>query len=432
MAGPGHMTPLKGLDQLASLFGGGATVVLHSGCAEPIGLSRELARNAAAFHGARVYSMMPMGAAPYAGEAAAEHLELHNFFPGKGLRAAVNSGRARLHRTPMSQIPALFSKRKLRADVLMLHLSPPDEAGNMSFGNSLDYMPAVLDQDPVVIAEIDPSMPRTCGDTLIRADQVDYVFEAETGPAGPEQMHPATPDETDRRIADNVAGLVSNGAVIQTGIGAIPDLVLPRLAHLSGLGIHTGIMTDAIMPLLQSGAVANRPCVTTMSAGTQKFYDFLHRNREIEFHPCSVTHDARTLAGTRGLCAINSALGIDLSGNVNAETASGRVIAAPGGFPDFARGASAAAGGISIVALRATAKDGESSNITTALADGAPVTVAADHIDYVVTEHGVAHIRGLGPAARSKALAGIAAPGFRDDLKRGAHPLRTLAVEQQE
>ncbi len=414
MAGQRRPKPLRGLEQVLSLFGIGTTLVLHSGCAEPIGLAGELEKNAAALHGVKIYCLMTMGDAPYASAAAAQHLSVRTFFPGRGLRAAVNDGRAQLLRSPLSRIPALFSGGTIRADVLMLHLSPPDEAGNMTLGNSLDYMPSVLDQNPVVIAEIDPLMPRTCGDNVIREDQVDYIFEAT---AGPQEIHSGAPDETDQRIADNVAGLIANGAVLQTGIGAIPDLVLPRLTHLSGLGIHTGILTSAHVPLLQSGAVSNGKSITTMSGGTREFYDFLHDNAEIEFHPCSRTHDFGILAAIDGLCAINSALQIDLAGNVNAESVNGRVISAPGGFPDFARGASSAPNGTSIVALRATGAGGETSNVVVALPEDAPVTVTAEHIDYVVTEHGVARLRGLGSMDRAAAIRGVAAPEFRRALQ---------------
>ncbi len=416
MSGQKQPKPLSGLDQVLSLFGEGRTVVLHSGFAEPIGLAHQLALNADALDGVEVYSLMPMGAAPYAGEAAARHLSVHTFFPGKGLRGAVNDGRARIDRMPLSVIPKLFANGRIKADVLMLQLSPPDEAGNMSFGISLDYMRAVLEQSPVVIAEINPRMPRTCGDTTVREDQVDYIFEAG---AGPQTMAAGAADDTDRRIADNIAGLIGNGAVLQTGIGAIPDLVLPRLTHLTGLGIHTGIVTDALVPLLASGAVGNGTCVTTMAGGTQGFYDFLNDNSEIEFHPCSLTHDFDTLAKIEGLCAINGALQADLSGNVNAETVDGRVISAPGGFPDFARGASAAPGGMSIVALRATSADGESSNIVASLPEGVPATVAAPHIGFIVTEHGVARLRGLDAGGRRAAMLAVAGPGFREDQSDG-------------
>jgi len=416
-----RLKPLHGLDEILSLFAKGTTVVLHSGFAEPAGLGRELARNADALHGVNVYSLMPMGGAPYAGAAAARHLAVHSFFPGKALRAATNSGQVRVHRTALSKIPGLFATRRIRADILMLQVSPPNAAGEMSLGISVDYMRAVLDQAPVVIAEINRRMPRTCGDTIIREDQVDYVFEDGTGP---QTTDANSPDDVDRRIADNVAELVADGAVLQTGIGAIPDLVLPRLTHLSDLGIHTGIITNAVVPLLKCGAVTNatKPrfrgqCVATMAGGTQAFYDFLHENPEIAFHPCSVTHDFETLAGIEGLCAINGALQVDLAGNVNAEILDGRVISAPGGFPDFARGAAAAAKGVSITALRATSKGGDRSNIVPILPAGAPTTVAAAHIDFVVTEHGIARLSGLDREARRTAMLSVAAPEFRRLLK---------------
>ncbi len=436
MAARRHPKPLRGLDEVLSLFGDGTTVVLHSGFAEPIGLAGQLAENAAALDGVSLHTLMPMGRAPYAGEAAASHLSVHSFFPGKGLRKAVNEGRARLHPMALSEIPKFVSDGGITADVLMLQLSPPDAAGEMSLGISVDYMRAVLDQDPVVIAEINPLMPRTCGDTIVREDQVDYVFEAETGP---QTMEAGPPDEVDRRIADNVAGLVGGGAVLQIGIGAIPDLVLSRLTHLSNLGVHSGIVTDALMPLLKSGAVTNGTksrfrgrCVTSIAGGTQGFYNFLHDNPEIEFHPCSLTHGFDTLAEIEGLCAINSVLQADLAGNVNAEIVDGRVISAPGGFPDFARGATAAPGGVSIVALRASGQGGARSNIVSGLARGAPVTASSEHIDYIVTEHGVARLRGLGLEERREAMLAVAAPECRPDLRRGAGPPPPATVGAEE
>lgn len=435
MPGQRRQKLLRGLDEVLSLFREGTTVVLHSGFAEPIGLALQLEQNAAALHGVKVYSLMPMGLAPYASEEAARHLSVHTFFPGKGLRTAVNGGRARVHRTALSKIPKIFAQGRVKADVLMLQVSQPNAAGEASLGISVDYMRAVLEQAPIVIAEINPRMPRTCGDAVIREDQIDYVFEAETEP---QRMEAGPPDETDQRIADNVAGLVGDRAVLQTGIGAIPDLVLSRLTHLSNLGIHSGIITDALVPLLNSGAVTNGAktqfrgkCVTTMAGGTQAFYDFLHDNPEIEFHPCSLTHDLETLAGMEGLCAINSALQVDLAGNVNAETLDGRVISAPGGFPDFARGASAAPGGVSIVALRASGEGGARSNIVPGLPRGAPATVSAEHIDYVVTEHGIARIRGLGLADRRAAMLAVAALECRHELKRGACPSQPVAVGEK-
>lgn len=404
-----------------------SSVVLHSGCAEPRYLARQLADHAAALRDVRVYTMMPMGDAPYAAAPAAS-LPLVTFFPGRGLRKAATSGRAEVVRIALSGIPKLFQERAVRADVLMLQLSPPDEEGTMSLGISVDYMRAVLEQRPMVIAEINPSMPRTCGDTIIRDHEIGYIVQSR---CPPQPVPPAEPEAVDRGIADHVADLIGHGAVIQTGIGSLPELVLGRLASLRDLGIHSGIVTDALMPLLEKGVVTNATkkrfqgrCVTSMAAGSQDFYNALHRNPAIEFHPCSLTHDVGVIAGIDGFCAINSVLQIDLGGRANAERVDGKTISAPGGLPDFAQGATLAKDGKSIIALRATSNGGSRSNILAELPADAPVTVTAAHIDYVVTEYGVARLRDLDPTGRAKALVAIAHPDFRAELNKHATKLR--------
>ncbi len=399
----------------------GSSVVLHSGCAEPRYLARQLADHAAVLQDVRLYAMMPMGDAPYAAAPAAS-LPLVTFFPGRGLRKAATSGRAEVVRIALSEIPKLFRERAVQADVLMLQLSPPDENGTMSLGISVDYMRAVLEQRPMVIAEINPSMPRTCGDTIIREHEIDYIVQSR---CPPQPVPPAEPEAVDRRIADHVADLICHGAVIQTGIGSLPELVQGRLASLRDLGIHSGIITDALMPLLEKGVVTNATkkrfqgrCVTSMAAGSQDFYNALHRNPAIEFHPCSLTHDVGVIADIDGFCAINSVLQIDLGGRANAERVDGKTISAPGGLPDFARGATLAKGGKSVIALRATSNGGSRSNILAELPADVPVTVTAAHIDYVVTEYGVARLRDLDSTGRAKALVAIAHPDFRAELNK--------------
>lgn len=416
------MRELDDFTEVLAFLRPGASIVLHSGCAEPRHLAGQLARHAASLRDMRLYTLMPMGEAPYA--ASESRLAVTTFFPGKGLRDAARSGRVEVMRTSLRGIPDLFRDRSLSADVLMLQLSAPDEAGRMSLGLSVDYMPAVLAQRPLVIAEINPRMPRTCGDTMVRADQVDYVVPAQELP---QAVATAEPDEVDRRIAENIAALIPDGAVIQTGIGSLPSLVLSELAHLRDLGIHTGIITDAVMPLIARGVVTNAAkkrfrgvSITTMAAGSQDFYDALDRNAGIEFHPCSLTHDVGVIAELADFRAINSVLQIDLAGRANAESADGRIVSAPGGLPDFARGATLSKGGASIIALRSTTRGGRRSNIVADLDRGAPVTVEPDHIDYVVTEHGVARLRGLDAGRRARALAAIADPSFRAELRQHA------------
>lgn len=417
---------MRRLHDPGDLFGGwpaGTTVVLHSGLAEPPGLARALAQHASSLRGVRVVAMMPMGHAPYAEPEPASHLDLYTFFPGKGLRAAYDAGRVRALRHPLSAIPGLFDAGEWRADVLLLHVSSPGDDGCVSLGVSVDYMRTVLAQRPVVVAEINPRMPRTCGDTLLPVSAIDWFVDASQGP---HTLAAAPADAVDEQIARNVAALVRDGAVLQVGIGSLPDRVLGSLGHLRRLGLHSGIVTDAIRPLIESGALDNSTkrshrgvSVAAMAGGSQAFYDFLHRNPAIEFHPCSHTHDAQVLAGMDGLCAINSALQVDLHGNANAETAGGRRISLPGGLPDFATGARRARGGASILALRSTSGRQGASSIVARL-EGGTATLVPSQVDYVVTEYGVARMHDGGHRDRAQALVAVAHPDHREALARSA------------
>jgi 4-hydroxybutyrate CoA-transferase len=417
---------MKRLDDVGALlatFGEGGTVVVHSGCAEPPLLARALAEHASSMHGVNVVTMMPMGSAPYAEPGPACELGLATFFPGKGLRAALTGGRVRPLRYPLSAIPGLFDSRAMKADAVLLQVSAPDATGHVTLGISVDYMRAVLAQAPLVVAEINPHMPRTCGDTRLAISDIDWFVDA-TQP--PQEVPPTKADAVDEQIARNVAALVRDGAVLQIGIGSLPDAVLGQLGHLKHLGLHSGILTDAVRPLIEAGIVDNSTkrrfpgvALTTMAAGTQSFYDFLHGNRAIEFHPCSLTHGASTLAAMDGLCAINSALQVDLAGNVNAECIDGRQISLPGGMPDFAAGARRAKGGISIVAIRSSFGKQGASNIVPRLGAGTPVTVGPGDVDFVVTEYGVAALHGVAAQDRAAALIAVAHPNQREALERG-------------
>ncbi len=414
------MERLEGLGPLPDLLGQGKTLVLHSGCAEPPYLSRLLASHAADLRGTRVITFMPMGDSPYGEMAPASQLKVETFFPGKGLRAALTAGRARALRYPVSVMPVLFDSGEIKSDVVMLQVSPPDASGTVSLGVSVDFMHAVLRQRPLVVAEINPRMPRTSGVSTLPAASIDWFVEA-TDP--PQEMPLTTADDIDARIAKNVAGLIGDGAVIQLGIGSLQDCVLGQLGHLRHLGLHTGIVTDAIQPLIESGVIDNSSKrfmpgigITTMAGGTQSFYDFLHHNRVLEFHPCSITHGAESLAKVERLCAINSALQVDLAGNVNSENIGSRKIALPGGSLDFSTAAVSVRGGASIIALRSTFGKDASSNILRSLDPAAPVTVPASAVSFIVTEYGVAALRGANEAERATAIAAIAHPAHRDML----------------
>jgi 4-hydroxybutyrate CoA-transferase len=416
---------VKRVHDVGGLFaslGNGSTVVLHSGCAEPPFLARQLAEHAAEMRGVNLVTLMPMGEAPYGAPYPTSQLDVATFFPGRGLRAALNAGRVRAMRHPLSAIPGLFDSRAMKAHALLLQVSTPDEKGQVSLGISIDYMRAVIAQSPLVIAEINPRMPRTCGNTMLPVSRIDWFVDATEAP---QEVAPPPAEPVDERIARNVAGLVRDGAVLQVGVGSLPDCVMAKLGHLKHLGLHTGMVTDAVRPLIEAGVIDNSTKrsfpgvgIGMMAAGTQSFYDFLHGNRAIEFHPCSVTHNAKVLAGVDGLCAINSALQVDLEGNVNAESIGGRRISLPGGLPDFAAGARRAPGGISIVALRSTFGRQRTSNIVPRLDPGCEPTIGPEAVDFIVTEHGVAAIQGLSARQRAAALIAVAHPEHREALER--------------
>lgn len=411
------------LDDIAAVLGAlrpGDTVCVHTGCAEPLFLTRRLAELAPGLDGVNVLTLMPMGASPYAEAGPARHLVNRSFFPGKGLRRAFADGRVEPLHHRLSEIPGLVRSGAVRADMLLLQVSPPDETGHVSLGLAVDYMKEMLATRPVVIAEINPHMPRTSGDTLVHVSQIAWYLDVDYVP---QQVPPTPADSVDVRIAHNVAGLIGDGAVLQVGIGALPDQVLGQLGHLRRLGIHSGIVTDAVRPLIESGVVDNARktflpgvSVTTMAAGTQDFYRFLDGNPLVEFHPSSVTHNAAILSGIERLTAVNSGLQADLGGGVNAEAAGGRIVSMIGGLADFAQGATRAPGGRSILALRSTFRDGEISNIVPALDKSAPRSLAAADIDFIVTEYGVAPVRAAPPEARAAGLIAIAHPAFRDAL----------------
>ena len=417
------MKALRSFEDLLPVIRRGARIVIHSAAAQPRWLTEQLALWGPSLETVTVDVLMPMEPLPFTA-LVPDHFTIHAWFPGRGLRNLAPSSGVEHLRYPLSQIPGLYATGVCRPNVLFLHLSPPDRHGCLSLGVAVDYMPAVLATRPLVVAEIDPAMPHTGGSTCLKWDQVDYWVISDTGPV--EGLSRAA-DEKDCMIAQRVAERIPDGATLETGVGAIPDAVLRTLATSPprNLGIHTGILTDAVLDLIQTGHVtnANKPVypgktVATMAVGTKVLYAMLDNSNAIAFHSCDLTHHPRVLAALPRLCAINSALQVDLGGRVNAEHIQGRVIAGPGGLPDFAKAAQASPTGLSIIALRATSRDGTTSNIVPHLPQGAPVTLEPDHVDLVVTEFGAADLRGLSPVRRARALIAVAHPGFRDSLSR--------------
>nr|WP_255592994.1 acetyl-CoA hydrolase/transferase C-terminal domain-containing protein [Bordetella sp. BOR01] len=395
-------------------------IAVHSAAAHPTVLAGQLAESSHLLRGRVVHSLLPYGPVPYAQVPARDHLELSTFLPGAGLRAALDAGRLHVMRQPLSEAPHSFNEANPVGAVL-LRVSPPDDTGKVSLGVAVDYMPAALQAARRVVAEIDPAMPRTAGDGWLSAARIDAFVDAVDGP---HEVAPGQPDAIDEAIASHVAGLLTDGAVLQLGVGSLPDQVLAKLGHLKHLGLHTGIIGDGARALIERGIIDNSTkevcpgvCVATMALGTRAFYAFMDRNPAIELHPCSMTHGKQVLRRLGRLHAINAALQVDLHGRVNAEWAGSRQVSAPGGLPDFSRAAAALAGGRSIIALRARDRKGGSA-IVPELPPGRPCSLQPAEVDCYVTEYGVAAVRGCSADARRKALIAIAHPGHRDTLMR--------------
>ena len=326
----------------------------------------------------------------------------------------------------ISDISGLVSSGRLPIDVVLVQVSGPDETGRYNAGLGIEHLHEAIGRARLVIAQVNPELPWTSGDTAIEPTAIDVLVPA----ALPPIELPARPaGPIDRAIADHVARMIPDRATIELGLGAIPQAVTRALGHKQGLGVHSGAIGDGIADLMEAGIVDNRhkeidPAVTvaTMLMGTSRLYRFANRNRAIQIRATSYTHDALVLASFRRFVAINGALEVDLTGQVNVETARGRHIGLVGGQMDFIRAANHAAEGRSIIALQSTDRQRTRSRIVAKLADGIVTTPRAE-ADLVVTEHGIAELRGRTLAERARALVAVADPAFRAELEQASELL---------
>ncbi|SDB48834.1 Acyl-CoA hydrolase [Pseudidiomarina indica] len=352
------------------------------------------------------------------------HLRQRAFFVGKSTRGAVNDGLADYVPMFLSEIPKLFRSGDQPLDAVLIQVSPPDAHGYCSLGISVEATRAALQVARKVIAWVNPNMPRTHGDSFISLNQIDRYFVHEA----PLPIH-QQPEQSavTSRIGELVAGLINDGDCLQMGIGAIPDATLRCLGNHKDLGIHTEMFSDGVLPLVERGVINNSrkrkhrgKIVTTFAMGSQKLYDFVHDNPLVAFLDVEYTNDTAVIRQNKQVMAINSALQIDLSGQVCADSMGTKIYSGVGGQMDFVRGASLSEGGRSVIALPATACGGKVSRISSMLNPGAGVVTTRAHVHYVVTEFGVANLRAKSLTERADALIQIAAPEFREQLAREA------------
>jgi 4-hydroxybutyrate CoA-transferase len=399
-------------------------VFLHGGAATPSVLLAALVARAADLADVKMLHLHCEGPGPHLAPSMAPHFRHRAFFIGKNARDAVGEGRAEYIPVFLSDIPRLFARGILRLDAALVNLSPPDPHGYCSLGTSVDIALQAVRYAHTVIAQLNRSMPRTLGDGFVHVDDVDLAVEVDVPPY---QHLAPPPGEVERRIGEFAASLVPDGATLQMGIGAIPAAVALGLREKKDLGIHTEMFTDAVVDLVERGVVTgsrkevNRgKIVSAFAMGTARLYAFLHDNPAVEMRPSDYTNDSALIRRFRHMVAINSALEVDMTGQVCADSIGTRLYSGVGGQMDFVRGATLADEGRAIIALPSTAMGGKRSRIVPTLSPGAGVVTTRAHVDVVVTEHGVARLHGRSIPERVRELAAIAAPGFRGELLRQA------------
>jgi 4-hydroxybutyrate CoA-transferase len=332
----------------------------------------------------------------------------------------------------LSDVPALFTSRRIPLDVAMLQLSPPDKHGYCTLGTSADAAVAASRSARILIAEINDRMPRTHGNTLVHIDQLTaFVHTSRSLP-----IHPsAEATEAEAAIGSHIAALVPDGATLQMGIGAIPEAVLARLFDKRDLGIHTEMFSDRVIDLVDAGVVTNRRkkvhpgrITTTFVIGSQRLYDFVDDNPFVEFYAADHTNDTAVIRKNDNVVAINSALEVDLSGQVVADSIGFRMYSGIGGQMDFMRGAALSPGGVPIIALPSTAANGKLSRIVASVKAGAGVVTTRGHVHWIVTEYGAVDLWGKSLRERADALISIAHPDFRAELRREIVEARNFVI----
>jgi acetyl-CoA hydrolase len=408
----------------------GMRVYLTGNCSVPQTLLSALVQRAPELQDVEIVQVLTIGPADYVAPEMAGHLRVNTLFISDNVRAAVNEGRADFTPVFLGEVPKLFKSGLLTPDVALVHVSPPDEHGFCSFGIEVGMTKPIAQSAKVVIAEMNPRMPRTLGDSFIHLSKIDHIVPVDYSLP---EIRMGDTSETVQRIADHVAGLIPDGATLQTGIGAIPDAVLTRLGTHKDLGIHTELFSDGIVDLIGRGVITGErktlhpgKVIAGFVLGTQLLYDFIHDNPVIELHPQDYVNDPFVIAQNARMVAINSAIEVDLTGQVCADSIGPRLYSGVGGQLDFIYGASRSTGGIPVIALPSTALGGKASRIVGMLKPGSGVTTSRNHVRFVVTEHGVADLYGKTVRERARALIAVADPRFHDDLERTARELRYI------
>jgi acetyl-CoA hydrolase len=410
----------------------GSRVFLTGNCSVPQKVMAALVQRAPQLTNVEIVQVLTVGSADYVAPQMAGHLRVNTLFISDNVRQAVNEGRADFTPCFLGEIPLLFKNGQLPLDVALIHVGPPDEHGFCSFGIEVGVTKTAAQSAKIVIAEVNPNMPRTLGDAFIHISKLNYIVPVEYQLP---ELSMGTTTELSRQIAQHIAPMIPDGATLQMGIGGIPDAVLHELTNHKHLGVHTEMFSDGIINLVNRGVVDGEmkslhpgKIISGFMLGTRQLYDFVNDNPIVEMHPTEYVNDPFIISRNDRMVAINSAIEIDLTGQVCSDSIGPRLYSGVGGQVDFIYGASRSKEGIPIIALPSTAtvKGQVVSKIVPLLKTGAGVVTTRNHVRYIVTEHGVASLYAQNIRQRARALINVAAPEFREDLERKAHELKYL------
>jgi acetyl-CoA hydrolase len=417
-------------EQAARVIKSGQRIFLTGNCSVPQKILSALVNYAPELQDVEICQALSVGPADYVAPEMEGHIRVNSMFISANVRKAVNEGRADFTPVLLSEFPLLFKRGLLPVDVALIHVSPPDEHGFCSLGIEVGLTKSAADAAKTIIAEVNQKMPRTLGDSFIHVSRLHYVVPVDY--ELPElAMGQEGPSDVVEKIASHIAGLIPDRATMQLGIGAIPDAVLKYLFEKRDLGIHTELFSDGVIDLVDSGVLTNArktlhpgKIIAGFILGTKRLYEWVDDNPLIELHPTEYVNDPFVIAQNERMVAINSAIEVDLTGQVCADSIGTRLYSGVGGQLDFIYGASRSKGGVPIIALPSTTKS--ISRIVTTLKLGAGVVTSRNHVRYVVTEYGVADLYGKTIRQRAQQLINIAHPQFRDQLTAEAKELHYI------
>jgi 4-hydroxybutyrate CoA-transferase len=417
-------------DEAVKRIKSGDRIFLTGNCSVPQNTLAALVKYAPNLQNVEICQALTIGPADYVAPQMEGHLRVNTMFISPNVRDAVNEGRADFTPVLLSEFPLLFRKKILPVDVALIHISPPDEHGFCSLGVEVGLTKSAAESAKTVIAEVNQQMPRTLGDSFIHVSKLDCIVPVDY-PLPELTMGNEGPTEVVEAIAGHIAELIPDGATMQLGIGAIPDAVLKYLFEKKDLGIHTELFSDGIIDLVEAGVLTNArktlhqgKIIAGFIIGTKRLYDWVDDNPLIELHPTEHVNDPFVIAQNDRMVAINSAIEVDLTGQVCADSIGPKLFSGVGGQLDFIYGASRSKGGVPIIALPSTAK--KFSRIVSMLKRGAGVVTTRNHVRYIVTEYGIADLYGKTIRQRAQALISISHPDFRDELTYQAREMHYI------